>query len=188
MTEMANLHNISMAGLQAAALAHAAPGHLLIKPGTDLQDFVVPETSPENLHLCRNQKFRSTRYESFSVLGLSLILSISFFIIVSSLYLPQLVGGWDSNRVWRKNWIEDDALHLQRKAFQGMGIQPWEGVTESVPLTKANFVFEGTLQTVRGRSGSWEVDRENMEEFELCESLEPLNRALGLPRGFPDEQ
>jgi hypothetical protein len=136
--EMANLHNITLAGMQSHGLLHASPADMEIKPGSSIHDIVVPETTPENLRLCSNQKFRSTRYASFNLLGLVLVILLSFTIIVLNASLPMLVG-WlqgrsEKGRHSRKAWVEDDVLQLQRIAFEGRGIGPWRGKDAQVPV------------------------------------------------------
>ena len=128
--EMANLHNISLAGLQAHGVLHAAPGNTPIKPGVNLHDYIVPETTAEDLKLCDNQKFRSTKYTSISFLGLMLTLLVCFSIILLNAVLPGIVrvlqGFWKSKgHVSKRAWIEDDVLQLQRLAMEARGVGPW---------------------------------------------------------------
>lgn len=139
-TEMENLHNISLAGLQAHGVLHAAPGNAALKPGVSLHDYIVPETNYEQLRLCNNQIFRSTEYSSFSLLGLLVVCIVSGLLIVFNFTIPPLVQ-W-VQRKWRiprlqearNAWIEDDVLQLQRAMLEGKGLGPWRGKDEAVPV------------------------------------------------------
>lgn len=138
-TEMEGIHNISMTGLQRSVVAHAAEPNLHIRPGVELHSFIVPETDPLNLHLCRNQKFRTATHSSFSMFGLCFLVLTCTLVIVTSLSLPNLV-----HRIQRRSpngvvprlaWIEDDVLQLQRIALEGRGIGPWKQRWDGVPVT-----------------------------------------------------
>lgn len=125
-TEMENLHNISLASMQANAVAHAAPGNPQIKPGFNLDHFIVPETDVEIKKLCYNQRIRSLNHSSFSVLGLALIVAFSSIIVVTNLSLPSLVHLVRSRNgtvlANHHEWDQDDVLHLQKMALEGRGI------------------------------------------------------------------
>jgi hypothetical protein len=170
-SEMENLHNVSLAGMQAHAVYHAAPGNVQIKPRMSLHDVIVPETSPEQLVLCNNQKFRSTAYASFNLLGVCLILILSFLIIMLNTVLPTVVGwiqGKGNKREWniaRLAWIEDDVLQLQRMAFEGRGIGPWKGRANNVPVMESY-----------GLKFQRKQFAENGEQVQLSDVCEPLNQ------------
>lgn len=138
-SEMANLHNISLAGWQAHGVLHAAPGNTQLKPGVNLHDFIDEETSPEHLKLCENQKFRSAEYSSISLLGLLIVIILCFTIIILNTIIPHLVkfiqGMWFSGGgVSKRAWIEDDVLQLQRIALEARGLGPWKGRIDAVPV------------------------------------------------------
>lgn len=138
-TEMANLFNVSLAGLQAHGVLHAAPGNSEFKPGIKLHDYIIPETTPEHLKLCENQKFRSAEYSSISLLGLIFVIVICFTIIGLNIVVPYVTrmfqGKWDGKGAASKRaWIEDDVLQLQRIALEARGLGPWKGRVDSVPV------------------------------------------------------
>jgi hypothetical protein len=151
--EVENLHNISMAGLQQAVIAHAAPRNPQFGQGanaTRYWDWIVRETSPAQLAVCQNQKIRSQDYYSFSVLGLTLLFVAGVSVITLGLLAPCIANhrrrktsrGLDTNKIffsprsskrgaipiseYRTNeWNFSDPLHLQRVALEEHGIAPW---------------------------------------------------------------
>lgn len=140
--EIENLNSISLAGMQAHGVLHAAPGNAVFKKDINLHDFIDLETSSENVHLCKNQKFRSAEYTSFSVFGLAMIAAICFTIIILQLVVPPIVS-WSLKQlsrargvpsVSRTAWIEDDVLQLQRIALEAKGLGPWNGTAQAVPV------------------------------------------------------
>lgn len=146
--EVENFHNITMAGLQANMISHAAEPNFVIRPGLTLLDHINEETDPDSLELCRNQRVKVTRYSSFSMLGLLIIIVVSAIIIVTDIYLPWLVAR--SSRSVRKKtdpddmserslsaWDQDDVLQLQRQALELRGVGPWKkNGTGKVPVTE----------------------------------------------------
>jgi hypothetical protein len=139
-TEMENLHNITMASMQANAVSHAAPGNPQIKPGFNLGQFIVPETDEEMKKLCYNQRIRSLNHSSFSVLGLALIVAFSSIVIITNLSLPSLIHfireRYTTLLTNHHEWVQDDVLHLQRMVLEDRGIGPWknEEKEESLPF------------------------------------------------------
>lgn len=137
--EVANIHNITLAGLQANAITHASNPNMVIRPGLNFLDHIVPETDLDSQHLCRNQRVKVTRYSSFSMLGILIIIFVSAIIILTDMYLPWLVS--KSTKSKQHNvlsaWEEDDMLQLQRQALELRGVGPWKEQTdEKVPVTE----------------------------------------------------
>ncbi|KAJ9641577.1 hypothetical protein H2199_005547 [Coniosporium tulheliwenetii] len=138
-TEMENIYNITMAGLQQNVVDHASAPNIQIRPGVELHSFINPETDPLDLHICASEKIRSSAYSSFNMFGLCFLVLTCALIIVVNLSLPNFVH-WIQRRshnglVPRLAWIEDDVLQLQRIALEGRGIGPWEKKWEGVPVT-----------------------------------------------------
>lgn len=140
-TEMANLFNISLAGFQAHGVLHAAPGNSEFRPGVKLHDFIIPETTPEQLKLCDNQKFRSPKYSSINLFGLIFVIVVCGTIGALNVIVPPLAklfqGMHTSGIVARQAWIEDDVLQLQRIALEGKGMGPWKGRIGAVPVLES---------------------------------------------------
>lgn len=95
------------------------------------QQYIVPPQTPE-IAICKGQKVRMGQgFSNVSLFGLLFVLCFGSVIIATSVLL-ELLGlccsrcSKSSARA-RKNWLLDDALHLQRLVYKGQG-QPREGV------------------------------------------------------------
>jgi hypothetical protein len=159
--EVQNMHNISMAVLQQAVLAHAAPMNPRLGQGANAShywDWIVPETSPAQAAVCQNQKIRSQNYLSFNVLGLTLVLVAGICVISLGSCAPW-VADYRRHKVLRgrplvddekrralqrlsglaladyrtKEWSFSDPLHLHRLALEEHGIAPWT-ITNNIPI------------------------------------------------------
>lgn len=138
-TEVANIHNLTLAGLQLTAIGHAATPNIQIRPGLNLHDHMVDETDPDAQALCRNQRARNSTYSSFSMLGIIIILVCSLLIILVDYFLPLILLRVSPASPYRtvaaQAWDEDDILQLQRQALEGRGIGPWKTSSGQVPVT-----------------------------------------------------
>ena len=181
--EVENLHSTCLAGMQAHGILHAAPGNSVFKKNINVHDFVNPETTPENINLCNNQKFKSSAYASFSVFGLALIASICFTIILLNLTVPPIVGWvqkkWSSSQgvvsVSRRAWIEDDVLQLQRIALEAKGLGPWSGRSHTVPVLDSHGQSWRRDQYVGNVFGDYETSYTEQRQPGEHETKQPLN-------------
>ncbi|KAH8592278.1 hypothetical protein B0O99DRAFT_743763 [Bisporella sp. PMI_857] len=183
-TEIENMFNVSMAGLQLNALGYAAHENPEARPGIHLHEFVVQPSTKEEKYICKNQKIRSSNYISFNVLGLAIASSISLIIILLNLSLPTFVAWlqmkWHRGNVARMSWIEDDILQMQRIALQGKGVGPWQGKMDAVPVT-----IEYGMEIPR-------IEDEDPEFWHSNEMFQPLtslsgdgwNSSPSLPQGM----
>ena len=124
----------SMAKLQQHALNYATgpayvPEGLQFVPGLE--------------EACDRQKIRSASgYISFSVLGTSIILILGGLLILTAFFLDTLVGlirkKYEIDDYKRVHWVNDEKLHLQRKAFEATGQGHWLGGEDAVPVTAKN--------------------------------------------------
>ena len=77
-------------------------------------------------------------YQSFSVLGVALILAIGGVLIVLGM-LADTVIGWlqvgHKAEYRRTQWILEGKLQLQRAAYEGFGFGTWNERLEVVPTT-----------------------------------------------------
>jgi hypothetical protein len=114
-------------------------------PGEDPGWTYTPATTDTALAQCRNQLMRSnlsSGYQSFSVLGLGLILVIGVIIILVALLVDSIAGSccthsrFDSSRYKREQWEAEETLALHRAAYAGLGI--WrEGRYGAMPPSSA---------------------------------------------------
>lgn len=183
--EIENIHNLSLAGMQLNSIAHAANSDVQIREGLRLSDYIIPETDPESLALCKNQRVRVTTYSSFSMLGILIILIVSTLIILVDTYLPGLVHRLQRTSmkgdIARQAWDEDDILQIQRLALEGRGVGPWKQKTGGVPVTAGwDIKFRrDKLYASSGKTGLF------VEEARSLEAFEPLT---GHGNGYESER
>lgn len=138
-SEIENIHNITLAGMQLNTISHAANTDVQIRPGLRLIDHIVPETDADSLRLCRNQRVKVTTHASFSMAGILIIVLVSALIILVDMNLPAIVHRLQRNSakgdLAKTAWEEDDILQIQRLALEGRGIGPWKGKEGGVPVT-----------------------------------------------------
>ncbi|KAF2456413.1 hypothetical protein BDY21DRAFT_393710 [Lineolata rhizophorae] len=153
--EARNLFNVSLVMLQRRVVEYAAPPVVDFEPDVPASDYVVAPNTTAGRRLCATQKVRSNAYDSFSVLGLAIIVVGGGLIMILNTFLTELVG-WVQRR-WRRpndayrrlEWIESETLQLQRMAFEGRGVGPWRGKEDAVPVTvtfEQRFPFPGSAQ------------------------------------------
>ncbi|KAL8768303.1 MAG: hypothetical protein Q9209_005442 [Squamulea sp. 1 TL-2023] len=135
--EAADMFSVSMARLQQRILSYAT-GPAYMHDGTI---FIQGDKD-----ICGRQTFRGiSGYLSFSVLGVSIILSLGSLLIFTALTLDILVGytrrksGWKIHK--RLQWAIDEKLQLQRLAFEEAGQGNWTGGVEAVPVTAKDQKF-----------------------------------------------
>ena len=105
-------------------------------------------TDPERYHMCLNQRVPSLPHYTFiNVLGMAIIFSMGFLIIIVNYYLDPLV--WRIERWLQKDqvqykhvrWILDGTLQLQRVYCQSLGLGKWEYCDEETPTTPPGVMF-----------------------------------------------
>ncbi|KAF2020285.1 hypothetical protein BU24DRAFT_448587 [Aaosphaeria arxii CBS 175.79] len=94
----------------------------------------------EQTSLCRSQKITTTKYSSFSVLGIFLILSIGTLIMALDLLLeplleymhahhprliPRTSSSDEATAYARAEWNLNTTLHFQRLAHENLGVGTW---------------------------------------------------------------
>ncbi len=154
----------SLASIQ-GSLVEAANG-----PSPEMMSFKVAPNSSEEWLACRNQvcgsavdlpqtgqadrgraykKIISTRYSSFSVLGIALTLAIGGIIMILDIALEPLLSCVD--RRWRGGktrgsrhaftrleWRANATLQLQRMAHEHAGMGTWSNAAGANPVTLSN--------------------------------------------------
>lgn len=86
--EVENFHNTTMSGFQATKIYHITESKFTTKPGLNLLDHIHEETDRDSLERCRNQRLEVTRYTSFVVLGILIIVVVSAVTILTDIYTP----------------------------------------------------------------------------------------------------
>jgi hypothetical protein len=94
--------------------------------------------SNEDRWMCDNQVIVRNDYTSFSILGMSLTLSVGGFIIILSFILPALVGKIQmstlSGRFRNEEWRADHFYELQQMAYIGGGTSEGRDKTFTIPF------------------------------------------------------
>ena len=99
---------------------------------------------PEDDWMCKTQLIKlPTGYQNFSVLGICIIVIVSFTIISLSLFIDKLIFWFYRHlsilakyKYKRSQYIADSLPQLQRQAFEGAGSGNWTGHTKAFPTTK----------------------------------------------------
>ncbi|KAF1925396.1 uncharacterized protein M421DRAFT_94681 [Didymella exigua CBS 183.55] len=134
--EMVYLSQANFAAMQHSLVDYARGSWL----GGDLCD------RGECERLCYNQRVRSSRHYSVSVLGLSIILIVGGIIQSLALFLDSLLAflfsfrrfygyGDDDYDYAYAEWQAGSLLQLQRLAQEGVGAGKWSRATDLVPVT-----------------------------------------------------
>jgi hypothetical protein len=113
--------------------------------------------------MCENQKIVSTRYSSFNVLGLSLILILGALIIILDMALEPCVARWATRKYTKRlssmqdeefesethplysvvEWSQTGTLQLQRLAHEEAGFGTWSQCAGDVPVTEPGQLIAG---------------------------------------------
>ena len=132
--EISNWFATVLARLQQAVVEYAAGATDLPAGGQIISLGTIYDTA-----LCHSQKVEATNgYQNFSVLGIAIIVIVSFVLIFVGLTIDSVVG-WCQKR-WKKNaygrlaWALDEKLQLQRMAYEGAGWNFWKHRESAVPI------------------------------------------------------
>jgi hypothetical protein len=126
-------HSASTASIQALFVDFANGPSLL--PAA----ISAPPTTPQGHAFCTNQRIMSTRYSSFSILGVGIIFALGGALIVLDLVLESVLD-WAQRSNPRSDyarleWKSNATLQLQRLAHEEAGSRNWTHCTETVPIT-----------------------------------------------------
>ena len=127
-------HSASTASLQALFVDFANG------PATLPTAISAPPTTKQGRAICINQRIVSTRYSSFSILGVGIIFGIGGALIVLDVMLESLLDWFQRKSVRhdyaRLEWKSNATLQLQRLAYEEAGSGTWSRGTETVPTTR----------------------------------------------------
>ncbi len=131
-----NLANISLAVLQRRPGDYASPAPVLRDNPSRLMQ---PETTAARA-LCQQIKIRTTRYTSFRVLSLVLLVAVAASMALLNGVLPYFFSKAASSHGRGKQeaseWDEYNIFHLIRSACEARGIGPWDRRDETVPAMR----------------------------------------------------
>lgn len=89
----------------------------------------------------------STRFSSFSVLGIALILIIGGLLVIVDLSLEWILDLFQRKksqyRYSQLEWKSNNTLQLQRLAYEGIGSGTWLRAVETVPITLTDELLTG---------------------------------------------
>ncbi len=147
-TEVTCWYNIGTAKMQRWAVNYIA----LPKDEPNLQ--INRTLMPKELDMCATQKTQNFNYTSFSLIGLIIIFAVGGAFIATNFVLSNVIGfirkrtrkGADRRRAW----IQDEALQLQRMAFEGSGLGTWRGKEKPVPITAPGEKFGRSGEIITG--------------------------------------
>jgi hypothetical protein len=127
-------HSASIASLQALFVDFAnGPPNL---PAA----ISAPPTTEQGRSFCTNQRIMSTRYSSFSLLGVGLIFALGGALIVIDLTL-ELFLDWVQRKSAKHDyaqleWKANATLQLHRLAHEEAGSGTWANCIDTVPVTR----------------------------------------------------
>lgn len=133
--EVTTWFNIALTKLQ-ALLIEVSSG-----PSTrSASSIIQPPFGEHDQALCSAQKVRqNANYNSFSVIGLIIVLAIGGSIIVSSFWIDIFVGyvqRLSHKGVYKSTqWLLDDKLQLQRMIYEKENLGKWDKCDTKVPMT-----------------------------------------------------
>lgn len=90
--------------------------------------------------ICGYQKIKSTRFSSFSVLGIVIVLVVGGLIMISAAYIESLASaclgrGDDKASYALLEWKSNATLQLQRLAHEELGLGTWSRAVDDIPVT-----------------------------------------------------
>ncbi|KAI9784416.1 MAG: hypothetical protein M1816_000840 [Peltula sp. TS41687] len=100
-----------------------------------------PNTTAE-LAMCHTQKVRvGSNFSNINVFGLAFIIALGGLIILTNLVLRNVIVRLLARRPNCQSgmavpWLQDGLLQVQRIAYQACGEGTWEGLGDTVPVTK----------------------------------------------------
>ncbi|KAK4445119.1 hypothetical protein QBC34DRAFT_413567 [Podospora aff. communis PSN243] len=145
MTDLTYWFQINMAMLQAAPVITATGP--TIPEHADLFNVPPDPAVPVQGAMCGSQLIQSKDHASFSTLGLILVFTLGFVIILTSYILDPIMTCLQRKhniaKYQRLEWSTNGFLQLQRLAYEEVGQGSWEGADGDVPVTKKGDVLSG---------------------------------------------
>jgi hypothetical protein len=140
--EIKNMHAMTMAILQQRVVEYASPPDWVLGPGQRTTDFLIKPNTTLSQNLCENIQIRASNIAAFSVIGIFGILAAGAVLTILNFFLTDIVF-WVYNHkagdilgICEMEWRDDELLQMQRRMFEGQGIDTWEGHDDDVPVTR----------------------------------------------------
>lgn len=112
-------------------------------PTKELRElFSSPPASPEEERMCHSQKIVSSRYSSFNVVGILIILNIGGLMVLLDYTLESIIDYLHERfRSGATNyasieWKSTTTVQLQRLAHEGIGQGTWSKADRVIPVTR----------------------------------------------------
>jgi hypothetical protein len=141
--EVKGWFNVSLATLQDRLVSFASKSMERTESFARLD---MPADMPNLSSMCVNQVIRNVgAYQTFSVLGIGVIVGVGVFIIVISWQLEFLFGCFlrKCGRTGEVSWSSDSILQVQRMAFQGKERGgEWDKCDGEIPVTRRGEEFK----------------------------------------------
>lgn len=140
--EIKNMHATTMAILQQRVVQYASPPNWDLGPGRRTTDFLVKPNNTLSQNLCQNIKIRAPNVAAFSVISIISILAAGAVLTVLNFFLTDIVFWFYKRKaggvlgIREREWRDAELLQIQRRMFEGQGIDSWEGCNDDVPVTR----------------------------------------------------
>lgn len=171
--EVTNWFAICLAFMQ-QTLLETVSGAGSTNPALTLQN---PDTAAAK-KLCQSQKIRTTRYSSFSFVGILFTYILGVAVIVISFAIEPILAFLYRRRNYKQykliEWTTDSTLQLHRLAHDGGNVE-WLGCMDNVPTTKTGMQLRGldTTDSEHPRLVRLACDSEKMMTLVASESDAP---------------
>jgi hypothetical protein len=123
-----------------------------------------PSDAPSR-QLCDNVKMKTPQgsgAQSFSTLGVAIILTVGGLLILGHAILELVVGTFLPGRGYKlSRWALDEKLQLQRLAFEGAGLGNWKAGSSTVPTTTEETTWAVDVRGDRRHPTFHEFDNED---------------------------
>jgi hypothetical protein len=156
--EMEYVFQASLASLQGATVELASGNMQWEYLPEGAQQSVCTPSNPNSAcrTVCQNQKVKSPRHYSFSIVGISIILCFGGLLIVIGYWIETItrtsetwwnallrrnrrhnpLGNTSAQTYARAEWMATATLQLQRLAHEALGKTTWSKTSEAVPVTE----------------------------------------------------
>ncbi|KAI0150240.1 hypothetical protein GGR57DRAFT_514510 [Xylariaceae sp. FL1272] len=112
-----------------------------------LYNLTYPPVNHQEQRQCQSQKIRSSRYMSFSILGLVFTFSVGGLIVLVSFFLEPLLFLLYKHFNYRPyaqlEWSTNANLQLHRLAHEELGFNEWFYCDREVPITNGDVTLAG---------------------------------------------